>query len=145
MKASDVKPEVRPKTNRTGVHKGGYHYRSLDERIHELDIQIAEALRLLSQRENIVNRDRETLAKHQALLVSTKKKMEELSAKRDRLVQERDHPLSKEEKEKLRAQRKQEEEKVNLLLRTLNQNGKSLDDLLDELSSRANKEESGDE
>ena len=140
MKASDVKPAAKPKAKRTGEHKGGYHRRSLDVRIHELDIQIAGVLRLLSQREDIVKRDRETLAKHQASWLATKEKMEALSAKRDRLVQERDHPLSKEEKEQLRAQRKQEEEKVSLLLQALNQSGKSLDDLLDELSSKTNKE-----
>ena len=47
-------------------HRGGYHRRPLDERIHELDLLIASTLKLQAQRDAIVKRDQETLARHQA-------------------------------------------------------------------------------
>ena len=115
---------------------GGYHRRSLDERIHELDVMIAATLKLQAQRDAIVRRDQETLAKHQASLVATKEKLAQLSSRRERLVEERDNPLSKEEKAQLRAQRKDEAEKLDHLLLKLKQSGITLDDLLDELSSK---------
>ena len=115
-------------------HRGGYHRRPLDERIHELDLMIASTLKLQAQRDAIIKRDRETLAKHQASLAVTKEKLAQLAARRERLVEERDHPLSKEEKARLRAERKDEAEKLDRLLLSLQAKGKSLDDLLDELS-----------
>ena len=116
-------------------HHGGYHRRSLDERIHELDRMIASSLKLQAQRDAIVKRDQETLAKHQASLATTKEKLVQLAARRERLVEERDHPLSKEEKARLRAERKDEAEKLDRLLLSLKANGRTLDDLLDELSA----------
>lgn len=124
------------RTNDQKKRRGGYHKRTLDERIHELDLMIASTLKLQAQRDAIVKRDQETLAKHQASLASTKEKLSELSARRERLVDERDNPLSKEEKAQLRAQRKDESQKLERLLWILQQNGKSLDDLMDELSDK---------
>lgn len=117
-------------------HRGGYHRRPLDERIHEIDIQIAATLKLQAQRDAIVKRDQEALARHQASLVATKEKLTQLSARRERLVDERDHPLSKEEKAQLRAQQKDEAEKLDRLLASLKQSGMTLDDLLDKLSTK---------
>ena len=77
-------------------HHGGYHRRTIDERIHELDVMISSTLKLQAQREAIVKRDQETLAKHQASLATTKEKLAQLSSRRERLVDERDNPLSKE-------------------------------------------------
>ncbi len=116
--------------------RGGYHRRPLDERIHELDIMIASTLKLQAQRDAIVKRDQEALAKHQASLAATKEKLAQLSARRERLVEERDHPLSKEEKAQLRAQRRDESEKLDRLLASLKQSGMTLDELLDELSTK---------
>ena len=114
--------------------RGGYHWRPIDDRIHEIDVMIASTLKLQAQRDAIVKRDQETLVRHQESLASTKEKLAQLTAKRDRLVEERDNPLSKEEKAALRAQRKDESQKLERLLRILQQNGKTLDDLMDELS-----------
>ena len=118
------------------VHKGGYHKRSLDVRIHELDVAIADTLKLRARRELFVKRDKEKLEMHQGVLQLSNEKLEQLAAKRARLVQERDHPLTKEEKMALRAQRKAEEEKVSRLLKMLNDNGKTLDDLLDAMNEK---------
>lgn len=146
MKAKAVKSSAVPKaaTNET-KHKGGYHRRSLDVRIHEIDVVMVSTLRLITQREDIIKRDKETLARHQALLLTSKEKMDKLAAKRDRLIQERDHPLSKEEKEKLRLQRKQEEAKISQLLQTLTRSGKTIDDLLDDLAYQNLKGDSANE
>ena len=116
-------------------HKGGYHKRELDVRIHEIDVEIAAALKLQARREGFVRRDKEKLEMHQAVLHSSKEKLEQLSAKRARLVQERDFPLTKEEKIALRVQRKAEDEKVTRLLKMLKDSGKTLDDLLDAMNT----------
>ena len=117
------------------ILRGGYHRRPLDERIHELYLMIASTLKLQAQRDSIVKRDQETLAKHQASLAATKGKLIQLTTRRERLVEERDHPLSKEEKARLRAERKDEAEKLDRLLLSLKASGRTLDDLLDELSA----------
>ena len=119
----------------THKRRGGYHHRPLEERIHELDLMIASTLKLQAQRDAIVKRDQEALTKHQASLAATKEKLSQLAARRERLVEERDHPLSKEEKARLRAERKDEAEKLDRLLLSLKASGRTLDDLLDELSA----------
>ena len=130
-----VKPAAGKKTGKgQQKHKRRYHRRDLNERIHEIDIAIASALKLIAQRENIVKRDREKLEKHQASLQFSRDKLEKLSTRRARLIQERDNPLSPEEKKALRDQRKAEENKVQILLKMLNDSGKTLDDLLDAMS-----------